>query len=176
MLDTLRWKSLDKLRRKPPNWCKHIDCWTRNRCYSKQSTQLITQVVSFTPADSKCVCLSSRYNQYGFRYHLETPISTNQRREDDRVTYINKGQFYGISMEYVPDPDKPLKAQTVKVGSTSSSDPPLPTTGSPTCSFPFISLVVVAVFLYVLVVLRDLKTTFYLGLITVRTWHLFFDR
>lgn len=52
-------------------------------------------------------------------------------------------------MEYVPDPDKPLKAQTVKVGSTSSSDPPLPTTGSPTCSFPFIRLVVVAVFLYV---------------------------
>lgn len=68
------------------------------------------------------LCLAYRYNQYGFRYHLETPISTNQRREDDRVTYINKGQFYGISMEYVPDPDKPLKAQTVKVGSTSSSD------------------------------------------------------
>lgn len=118
----------------------------------------------FTPADSKCVRLACRYNQYGFRYHLETPISTNQRREDDRVTYINKGQFYGISMEYVPDPDKPLKAQTVKVGSTSSSDPPLPTTGSPTCSFPFISLVVVAVVLYV--------QTFSFGCLEIRKDHI----
>lgn len=58
-----------------------------------------------------------RYSQYGFRYHLETAISTNQRREDDRVTYINKGQFYGITMEYIPDPDNPLKASTVKVSS-----------------------------------------------------------
>lgn len=56
-----------------------------------------------------------RFSNYGFRYYLESPISTNQRREDDRVTYINKGQFYGITMEYIPDPDKPLTSQTVKV-------------------------------------------------------------
>ena len=56
-----------------------------------------------------------RFNQYGFRYYLESPISTSQRREDDRITYINKGQFYGITLEYVPDPEKPLKNQTVKV-------------------------------------------------------------
>ncbi|KAJ9593310.1 hypothetical protein L9F63_015130, partial [Diploptera punctata] len=54
------------------------------------------------------------YSQYGFKYHLETPISTSQRREDDRITYINKGQFYGITLEYIQDPDKPLKSQTVK--------------------------------------------------------------
>merc|ERR1712071_648288 len=51
---------------------------------------------------------------YGFRYYLESPISTSQRREDDRITYINKGQFYGITLEYVPDPDRPIKNQTVK--------------------------------------------------------------
>lgn len=56
-----------------------------------------------------------RYSPVGFKYHLETPISTSQRREDDRITYINKGQFYGITLEYIPDPDKPLKSQTVKV-------------------------------------------------------------
>lgn len=58
-----------------------------------------------------------RFSAYGFKYHLESPISTSQRREDDRITYINKGQFYGITLDYVPDPDKPtLKAgQTVKV-------------------------------------------------------------
>ncbi|XP_064118859.1 protein grainyhead-like isoform X2 [Macrobrachium nipponense] len=54
------------------------------------------------------------FSQYGFKYHLETPISTSQRREDDRITYINKGQFYGITMEYIPDPEKPLKSGTVK--------------------------------------------------------------
>ena len=64
------------------------------------------------------VCVLStldRFNQYGFRYYLESPISTSQRREDDRITYINKGQFYGITLEYIPDPDRPLKNQTVKV-------------------------------------------------------------
>lgn len=63
-------------------------------------------------------CLSSfSYLTYGFKYHLESPISTSQRREDDRITYINKGQFYGITLDYVPDPDKPLlkAGQTVKV-------------------------------------------------------------
>jgi transcription factor CP2-like protein len=59
-----------------------------------------------------------RYSQYGFKYHLETPISTSQRREDDRITYINKGQFYGITLEYISDPDNPLKIQTVKVSPT----------------------------------------------------------
>lgn len=57
----------------------------------------------------------NRFINVGFRYHLESPISSSQRREDDRITYINKGQFYGITLEYVPDPDKPLKNQTVKV-------------------------------------------------------------
>ncbi|CAL8087869.1 unnamed protein product [Orchesella dallaii] len=54
------------------------------------------------------------FSNYGFRYYLESPISTSQRREDDRITYINKGQFYGITLEYVPDSEKPLKSQTVK--------------------------------------------------------------
>ena len=36
------------------------------------------------------------------------------RREDDRVTYINKGQFYPISLEYLNDLAKPLKSTTVK--------------------------------------------------------------
>lgn len=60
---------------------------------------------------------SLSYSPYGFKYHLESPISTSQRREDDRITYINKGQFYGITLDYVPDPDKPLlkAGQTVKV-------------------------------------------------------------
>ncbi|CAG0883984.1 unnamed protein product [Darwinula stevensoni] len=54
------------------------------------------------------------FSPVGFKYYLETPISTSQRREDDRVTYINKGQFYGVTLEYIPDPENPLKSQTVK--------------------------------------------------------------
>ncbi|XP_069681599.1 protein grainyhead isoform X3 [Periplaneta americana] len=64
--------------------------------------------------DADKIQIPKIYSQYGFKYHLETPISTSQRREDDRITYINKGQFYGITLEYIPDPDKPLKSQTVK--------------------------------------------------------------
>ncbi|GAU99428.1 hypothetical protein RvY_10432-2 [Ramazzottius varieornatus] len=54
------------------------------------------------------------FSNVGFRYYLESPISTSQKREEDRITYINKGQFYPITLEYIPDPDKPLKSQTVK--------------------------------------------------------------
>lgn len=62
------------------------------------------------------VCIY-RFLSYGFRYFLESPISTSQRREDDRITYINKGQFYGITLDFIPDQEKPLKSSTVKVSS-----------------------------------------------------------
>ncbi|XP_076057163.1 grainy head [Oratosquilla oratoria] len=65
-------------------------------------------------SDDDKIHIPKIHSAYGFKYHLESPISTSQRREDDRITYINKGQFYGITMEYIPDPDKPLKATTVK--------------------------------------------------------------
>ncbi len=65
-----------------------------------------------------------RHSDVGFKYYLESPISTSQRREDDRVTYINKGQFYGITLEYIPDADKPLKSATVKVNKLEHSNSP----------------------------------------------------
>ncbi|XP_045482886.1 protein grainyhead isoform X3 [Harmonia axyridis] len=64
--------------------------------------------------DADKIQIPKVFSPVGFKYHLETPISTSQRREDDRITYINKGQFYGITLEYIPDPDKQLKSQTVK--------------------------------------------------------------
>lgn len=64
---------------------------------------------------SYLILIFFRFTNVGFKYNLESPISSSQRREDDRITYINKGQFYGITLEYIPDPDKPLKNQTVKV-------------------------------------------------------------
>ncbi|VDP35959.1 unnamed protein product [Soboliphyme baturini] len=50
----------------------------------------------------------------GFQYTLEAPISTCVRKEDDRMTYINKGQFYTVTCEYIHDPVKPLKSIAVK--------------------------------------------------------------
>ncbi|XP_075167129.1 grainy head isoform X2 [Haematobia irritans] len=64
--------------------------------------------------DADKIQIPKIFSNVGFKYHLESPISSSQRREDDRITYINKGQFYGITLEYVPDPDKPIKNATAK--------------------------------------------------------------
>ena len=55
------------------------------------------------------------FSQYGFKYTFEAATSSSQRKEDDKITYINKGQFYGITLEYIADPaEPPLKNQMVK--------------------------------------------------------------
>ncbi|KRX47807.1 Protein grainyhead [Trichinella murrelli] len=58
--------------------------------------------------------LIDRMTSVGFQYTLEAPISTSVRKEDDKMTYINKGQFYTVTLEYIPDPLKPVKSVTVK--------------------------------------------------------------
>ncbi|XP_059226598.1 protein grainyhead isoform X2 [Stomoxys calcitrans] len=64
--------------------------------------------------DADKIQIPKIFSNVGFKYNLESPISSSQRREDDRITYINKGQFYGITLEYVHDPDKPIKNATAK--------------------------------------------------------------
>ncbi|XP_075525231.1 grainy head isoform X3 [Dermacentor variabilis] len=66
-------------------------------------------------SDADKIQIPKIQSEVGFKYYLESPISTSQRREDDRITYINKaGQFYGITLEYVHDPEKPLRNTPVK--------------------------------------------------------------
>ncbi|VDO45776.1 unnamed protein product [Haemonchus placei] len=60
------------------------------------------------------VVIPKLHNPLGFQYVLEAPISTSVRKEDDRMTYVNKGQFYTVSLDYIPDINKPLKSVTVK--------------------------------------------------------------
>ncbi|KAK3606177.1 hypothetical protein CHS0354_010815 [Potamilus streckersoni] len=48
----------------------------------------------------------------GYKYFLESPISTTQRIDDDRITYLNKGQYYGLTLQF--NGDRVLKNQTVK--------------------------------------------------------------
>ncbi|XP_070194105.1 AF4/FMR2 family member lilli-like [Littorina saxatilis] len=38
-------------------------------------------------------------NTTGYQYFLESPISTTQRLEEDRVTYLNKSQYYPLTLE-----------------------------------------------------------------------------
>lgn len=80
--------------------------------YLTPRVQILPKIKKKTHSASISLC---RFSNVGFKYYLESPISSSQRREDDRITYINKGQFYGITLEYIHDPDKPLKSQTVKV-------------------------------------------------------------
>ncbi|XP_046568966.1 grainyhead-like protein 1 homolog isoform X2 [Haliotis rubra] len=49
----------------------------------------------------------------GYKYFMETPTSTTQRIEEDRVTYLNKGQYYGLTFEFNPAYTLP-KSATVK--------------------------------------------------------------
>ncbi|KAI6202731.1 Protein grainyhead [Aphelenchoides besseyi] len=49
------------------------------------------------------VIIPKLQNTHGFQYTLEAPISTAIRKEDDRMTYVNKGQFYTVTFEYIPD-------------------------------------------------------------------------
>jgi len=65
-------------------------------------------------SDTEKIQIPKLYSPYGFRYVLDAPTSSAVRREDDKVTYINKGQFYGVTLEYHPEPDQTLKSATVK--------------------------------------------------------------
>ncbi|XP_069126198.1 uncharacterized protein [Argopecten irradians] len=42
-------------------------------------------------------------NTTGYKYTMETPISTSVRVEEDRITYLNKGQYYGLTLEFNAD-------------------------------------------------------------------------
>ena len=66
-------------------------------------------------SDTEKIQIPKLYSPYGFRSVLDAPTSSAVRREDDKVTYINKGQFYGITLDYRPDPELGhLKSATVK--------------------------------------------------------------
>lgn len=66
-------------------------------------------------SDTEKVQIPKVYSPFGFHYILDAPTSSSVRREDDKVTYVNKGQFYGVTLDYQPDPDHGhLKSPTVK--------------------------------------------------------------
>ena len=65
--------------------------------------------------DTEKIQIPKIYSPFGFHYMLDAPTSSSVRREDDKVTYVNKGQFYGVTLDYQPDSELPqLKSPTVK--------------------------------------------------------------
>ena len=65
--------------------------------------------------DTEKVQIPKVFSPFGFHSTLDAPTSSSVRREDDKVTYVNKGQFYGVTLDYQPDPDHgQLKSPTVK--------------------------------------------------------------
>jgi transcription factor CP2-like protein len=66
-------------------------------------------------SDTEKIQIPKVFSPFGFHYILEAPTSSSVRREDDKVTYVNKGQFYGVTLDYQPDSELPsLKSPTVK--------------------------------------------------------------
>ncbi len=43
----------------------------------------------------------------GFQYTLDAPTSGMVRRGEDTLTYLNKDQFYPLTLEFVPTPSRP---------------------------------------------------------------------
>ncbi|GFR87789.1 protein grainyhead [Elysia marginata] len=52
-------------------------------------------------------------NTTGYSYFLETPISTTQRLCEDRVTYLNKSQYYGLTLDF-SNQERFIKCSVVK--------------------------------------------------------------
>jgi hypothetical protein len=61
--------------------------------------------------------IAKQYSPWGFHYTLEAATAQWVRKEEDRCTYLNKGQFYGVTLEYRPSPTENLLANLTEVKS-----------------------------------------------------------
>ena len=63
------------------------------------------------------VQIAKQYSPFGFHNTLEAPTAQWVRRDEDRCTYLNKGQFYGVTLEYRPNPTEPFHGDMASVKS-----------------------------------------------------------
>jgi len=61
--------------------------------------------------------IAKQYTPYGFHCILEAPTAQWVRKEEDRCTYLNKGQFYGLTLEYRPNQTEPFPGDLKQVKS-----------------------------------------------------------
>jgi len=58
-------------------------------------------------SDPPRVQIAKQYTPFGYHCILEAPTAQWVRKDEDRCTYLNKGQFYGLTLEYRPNPSEP---------------------------------------------------------------------
>jgi len=63
------------------------------------------------------VHIAKQYTPFGFHNTLEAPTAQWVRKDEDRCTYMNKGQFYGVTLEYRPNPAEPYHGDMSNVKS-----------------------------------------------------------
>merc|ERR1719402_1199386 len=61
--------------------------------------------------------IAKQYTPFGFHCILEAPTAQWVRKDEDRCTYLNKGQFYGVTLEYRPNPTEPFHGDMTNVKS-----------------------------------------------------------
>jgi len=54
------------------------------------------------------VQIAKQYSPFGYHCTLEAPTAQWVRKDEDRCTYLNKGQFYPVTLEYRPSPTEPI--------------------------------------------------------------------
>jgi len=67
--------------------------------------------------ESPRVHIAKQYTPFGFHNTLEAPTAQWVRKDEDRCTYMNKGQFYGVTLEYRPNPAEPYHGDMSNVKS-----------------------------------------------------------
>ena len=68
-------------------------------------------------SDHPKLSIAKQYSPFGFHCTLEAATAQWVRRDEDRCTYMNKGQFYGVTLEYRPNPAEPITESLVNVKS-----------------------------------------------------------
>jgi len=63
------------------------------------------------------VHIAKQYTPFGYHCTLEAPTAQWVRKDEDRCTYMNKGQFYGVTLEYRPNPAETLHTDLTDVKS-----------------------------------------------------------
>jgi len=61
--------------------------------------------------------IAKQFTPFGFHCTLEAPTAQWVRKDEDRCTYMNKGQFYGITLEYRNNPTEPVQGDLSNVRS-----------------------------------------------------------
>lgn len=68
-------------------------------------------------ADAGRVQIPKQFSPFGFHCTLEAATAQWVRKDEDRCTYMNKGQFYGVTLEYRPNPAESLAGNMDEVKS-----------------------------------------------------------